>query len=217
MAKITTIKFQIKGIDYSVNVNVGVNGYFSARIPKEVAEALSLYEKLEQSTLYELEKKIKDAVERYKNAVTTQEIFILIKYQSRGFYAYRDNGFAMYAASGSPYQLSTGFGDNIDALGFQFKVCMKETVDGVENWFETRLGSKFMTGSIELESPNTYFKDDKCYHSENWKKIPFNEIALQTLTNARERIRAVSEMLLEFVKQDEEQILLTLTNQKLLG
>ncbi len=79
MAKITTIKFQIKGIDYSVNVNVGVNGYFSARIPKEVAEALSLYEKLEQSTLYELEKKIKDAVERYKNAVTTQEIFILIK------------------------------------------------------------------------------------------------------------------------------------------
>ncbi len=218
MAKVTTIKFQIKGVDYSVNVNVGSNGYFSAKIPQEVTTALSLNAKLEKNTLHELEKQLKDAVERYKNALTTQELFILIRYQSRGYYSNRADGGALYKAYGSEYELSRGMGsDDTDALAFEYKVCMKETIDGVENWFETRLGSNYTVSCPETKFPNTYFKDEKSYKHDKWKKIPFNEVALQTLFNAREKIRMVSEMLLRFVEQDEEQIMLTLTNQKLLS
>ncbi len=218
MAKVTTIKFQIKGVDYSVNVNVDSTGRFKANIPDEVALALSISKKLDTSTLAELEKRFKDAVDRYKNALTTQELFILIRYQSRGYYSNRADGGALYKAYGSEYELSRGMGsDDTDALAFEYKVCMKETIDGVENWFETQLGSTYTVSCPETEFPTTYFKDGKCYQSDKWKKIPFNEVALQTLFNAREKIRMVSEMLLRFVEQDEEQILLTLTNQKLLG
>jgi hypothetical protein len=56
MSKITDFKFAIKGVDYKVNVNCTSSGLFTANIPKEVALALNIQEKLSFPTLNELDK-----------------------------------------------------------------------------------------------------------------------------------------------------------------
>lgn len=216
MAKITTIKYQINGVNYSTNVNCGVDGYFSATLPEEVAAAFNINKSLSYSTLDLLQKSFDEEIKKYKNRVTNQELFILLRYGSSGRFADKEDGSSLFY---DKYGVSLSMTNSqSDILLFDFKVCIKENIDGNINWFETQLGHDFPFWEKEKTSiPDKYFKHGKCYDENKYKKIPFTIAALNTLKTAQEKIRILSEGLFNFIEQDEEQILLTLTNQKLLN
>jgi hypothetical protein len=168
-------------------------------------------------TLKDLEKAFFDAINRYKLAETTEELYIFIRYGSSGRYKRKENGDYLFGDYGNNYNLKNHF-DDLDSVGFEFKVVIKETVDGKINWFNARLGKDYAHFDEEhRKNPDKYHKDGTCYIVDKWKKIPFSEKAVETLTIGREKIRQISEMLFNFIELDEKAIEQKLTNQKLLS
>jgi hypothetical protein len=225
VAKITDLKFKLKGEDLSIPVNCNSGGQFTCNIPAQVSLALNIQSKLMETNLDTLRTKFYDAIERYRNAETKQELFILIRYASSGRYSEKENGYPLFGGYRHPYLLGGGssFNDNnLDGLGFEFEVAISETIDGVTNWFHAEIkdeGNALLFPELKFveHDPSEYIKGSRFYHPENYKKIPFSNTALKTLKVAQEKIRQASEMLFNFIEQDEEQILLTLTSQKLLN
>lgn len=216
MAKIKDLKFEIKGQPYTVHVNCTSSGEFTANIPTFVADALHLNNRLAKPNLRELEKTFFDAINQYKKAETTQELFLAIKYGACGRYNRRsDNDYPLFG-NGTKYEIRISFSE-IDCLGFEFEVCIKETIDGKVNWFEAKLGKDFSHIQKEHSELEKYHKSGSLYHLDKWKMIPFSDKALETLTNGQEKIRQMSEMLFNFIEQDEKVIEQRLTNTKLLS
>lgn len=217
MAKITDIKFEIKGTQYVVHVNVNSSGEFSANIPKFVAEALNIREKLLALTLAPLEKEFNDAIEKYKKAETKQELFILIRYGAGGKFCYNKQGSALFSTN-EKFDIRTDWGKIDNIVGFDFRVGIKETIDTQEHWYKANLGKSFPHWDKEENAnPEKYFKESKIDRPDTYKKIPFSQAALDTLKVAHEKLRAASEQLFNFIKQDEAEIEYRLTNQKLLN
>jgi hypothetical protein len=216
MAKIKDLKFEIKGEQHIVHVNCTSDGVFTANIPQFVASALHLNNKLTAPTLKDLERIFYDAINKYKTAETSQELYIFIRYGSSGKYKQKENGDYLFGDNGNNYNMRNHFND-LDALGFEFKVIIKETIDGKINWFNARQGKDYAHFQEEQQNPDKYHKDGTCYSVDKYKAIPFSEKAVETLTVGRERIRLISEMLFKFIEQDEKTIEQKLTNQKLLS
>jgi len=218
MAKVSEIKFDLKGQSLKINVNCTSGGQFNAKIPKDIAEALRIDERITANTLLELTDNFNEKLKKYKNIQTTEELFILVAYQARGRYTYRKDGSALFGWNNSIYKIDISFSEIDNALGLDFFVAIKQTIDGKDKWFKAKLGSEFSHICKEYNYPTAYHKHMPItsYRLERFKIIPFNQKALDTLNSAQERFRELSEMLFNFISQDEEKILLTLTTQKLL-
>lgn len=217
MAKIKDLKFEVAGEKFSIAVNCGVSGQFTTTLPSNVASALRLNSKLSAPSLSELEKIFFGAINRYKVAETKQNLFILIRYEACGFYTEKKDGSVLFGTNDRRYYMNR-FHNETDAIGFEFQVAIEEVVDGVSNWFKAKAGRDFPRWEEEkTNNPDKYYKDGTFYNTDKWKKIPFSEKAVETLTIGRERIRQISEMLFNFIELDEKAIEQKLTNQKLLS
>jgi len=215
MAKITTEKFEIAGKEYQVHINCTSTGQFNANIPQFVATALGIDARLSSINLSDIVTALRTAIRKYKEAETSQELFILIRYRASGDCNWSSKGTVLFNQQ-SPYHLSVSFeSSSVSCVALDYKLAFKETVDGVVKWYEAREGHKFFN---ESEDENKLYKGSHIWDSslKNFKAIPYSEIAVASLDNAKEKLRAASELLFNFIEQDEEQILLTLTNQKLL-
>lgn len=220
MAKVSDIKFQVKGVDYKVNVNCTSSGQFNANIPKEVAEALRIDEKITAETLHDLNEKFKNSLDKYKSLETVETVHIFVAYQARGAYSYRKDGSVLFENCDKKYNIEISFSTNDNAFGFDFFVAIKQTIDGKDKWFRAQLGKDHSPiQEKQYSQPDIYHKCGSIsdHRLERYKIIPFNETALNTLQFAEDKLRSVSEMLFDFINQDEEMISLALTNQKLLN
>lgn len=219
MAKVTDFKFQINGEDFKVNVNCTSSGEFTANIPEVVASALGIDDRFVKKTLEELRTEFFQALKKYKEAETKQELFIWIKYASSGNLNRYSDGSPLFGGYQHKYELQMNSWNYIDAVGLSFKVMIKETVDAVESWYNTRQGKEYLNCNPEQQSnPEKYYKENqKTSLDKHWKAIPYSEPALQTLLSAREGLRKISELLFNFIEQDEKMIEQTLLKQKLLS
>jgi len=221
MAKVTTLKFQIKGVDYSVNVNCTSTGEFTASLPFEVSRDLSLRQKLTANSLAELRSEFHNAINRYKEAETSKEYFIAIKYKASGRYAEDEGGRPLFGGYSNDYNFHNSF-DTIQGVGFTFMVCIKQTKDSVVTWFATNIqgeGNTILHPELKfIEHPiDDYVKSTTLSSPEKWKKIPYSAEALRTLNHAQENIRKISHLLFLFIEQDESKMVAMLNNNKLLG
>lgn len=217
MAKISTIKFPFKGVELSVNVNCTSSGQFNANLPDEVAEALRIDKKIKSATLSDLEKIFNDALKKYRESETKEELFILIAYHARGEFTKDSDGNYLFGGYSHKYDLKVNFDKPKNAIGLDFTVAIKQTVDNVPKWFKAKLGSDCSwLQKKEYSQPNVYHKQGEIYHVSEYKQIPFSEPALESLKNVSEKLRKASEILFHFIEQDEKQIEFILTKNKLL-
>ena len=217
MAKVTDFKFDINGQNYIVHVNCNSSGQFSANLPDAVSDALRITAQLTAPTLEKLSTTFNDAIKAYKTRETKQELFILMAYYARGNYAKYKSGNILFGGHGHKYHLDVSFSKPQNAIGLDFFVAVKETIDGKPIWYKAKLGSECSYIQDQSKEPDKWHKMEKVYHPDDYKAIPFSEAALQSLNNANEKIRAASETLFHFIEQDEIQIEYLLTNQKLLN
>ncbi len=216
MAKISEIKFDIKGTQFKLNVNCNSSGVFTANVPELVCESLGIQREQNASTLSELERKIKDAIEKYKNSETTEELYIFIKYGCCGDYNSYGSIKDGTLHNDKRFKVVINFND-ASCLLFDFKIVMKEVIDGVVGYYSVIKGKNTSGANREEQDPNKYYKYEKLHMVEDWIKIPYTEEAFINLSQAKEKIRMVSEMLFNFVSKDENEISLILNNQKLLN
>ena len=215
MAKIKKIELRLQGKDFVININCNSSGEFTANLPDEIAIALGLTKRQEASTLKRIEDVIYSSYKRYLNAETNHEFFIAIEYKARGVYTFRDGDldFVLFPSS-SEYQMS-GFSESIDAIGFEFKVLIKETVDGVSTYYEVRLDKDMSMLNQEAEELKKY-KAGRVHLRSHVKLIPYSETALNTLKDARNKLIAISAMLFNFPQKPTEEIESILTSGRLL-
>lgn len=221
MAKIKDLKFKLHSAEYSVPIRVLSSGLFVVKLPIEVTKPLGLNSEISVKSLRELEIEFFEVLDRFRKAETRQELVILIRYGASGKYQERKDGSYMFGQNGNDYYIKSSF-DSMPSLGFEFEVAIKETVDTVESWFKAIHTSEMSW----LDSPkedegresDKYYKRSTMYGVSKYKAIPFSKEALSSLKNAQEKIRAASELLFDFIDQDEKLIELMLTNTKgLLG
>ena len=208
MAKVGVIKFKLKGVDEKANVNCNSSGQFSAKLPTEIAEALRINEELTSTKLTTLEVEFEDCIRKYESIKTTYETFIIVAYQARGKYIERKDGGHLFFYNDDKHKITVSFSEISNAVGLDFEVAIKETIDGKERWFETELGDDGAYTKTNTQIKSSLLKRGKA--------IPFNKAALDTLNAAQEQFRTLSEILFNFISQDESKILEILTNQKLL-
>lgn len=218
MAKISEIKFDIKGEKFTVNTNCNSKGIFTAKIPQIVSEALNIHSELSSATHDDLCEKINKAIIKYKTAETTQELYIIIKYASYGGYNRKQGSDLGVLHNDSRFKIHLSFNQE-SVLMFDFKVCVKETVDNSVNWFNTRLGYDMAQPFDKRNEadPHKYYKYDKFGSVEGWIKIPYTEEAFINLSQAKEKIRMASETIFNFISKDESEISLILNSQKILS
>jgi hypothetical protein len=138
MAKVKDIKFDINGEAFSVNINVNKDGWFSARIPNIVSQALNIESTLSFNNLTSLEKEFSECLKKYKTAKTSEELFIGIRYGHSGDYAKKADGEFI---NSNKYGVHLSFSHNTSSvLVFDYDVYIKESVDSNVNWFPARRG-----------------------------------------------------------------------------
>lgn len=216
MAKIKTLRFEIKKEMFSININCTTKGLFTANLPLEIYQPLNLEGRLVEDTLELLESNIYKAFNKYKNAATKEELSIFIKYGSGGDFAKKENGDLLSGNYENKYPLRADWGRIENLLGFDFKVTIKETIDGNVNWYNTRLGYKEEFKGGAKGERKTYHKHTHVSDSDKYKAIPFNENYLSTLKLISEKIRNASEILYNFISQDEKVIENILSSKKAL-
>jgi hypothetical protein len=209
MPKVTDFKFKLDNEEYCVHVNCTSSGKFTANLPQKVATALSLNSKLEKSTLEELSKDFYHALDRFKKAETKEEVFINIRYAACGNFRLNSKGRAMFSQQEGGLYLDVSFG-GISAVGFEFEMLIKETVDHVETWYEAELGKDVLTTRNDKFIPDKYYKRRSTHINEGSKTIPFSKESLATLKATQEVLRATSETLYKFITQDDKKIELML-------
>jgi hypothetical protein len=217
MAKVSTIKTEIKGVEHNININVNSRGIFSCKLPIYVATDLRIESEHTSLVLHELETKIKGFIKAYKNSVTTHKMFILVAYQARGKYIEKQDGSYLFGYQDDNYKIDISFSQIDNAIGLDFIVAIEEVIDGKSEWFKAR---KNEDGNYVMPDKFTFLNKGS-HVSRNMlkraKKIPFSIEALNTLNNAQEKFRALSELLFNFINQDEEKIMFALINNKLLN
>lgn len=205
MAKVDELKFSINNENFKIPINIGVSGLFRANLPQEVARKLNLKSEMSADTLSALRYEFFGVLERYKTAATSQFLYLAIRYGSCGVYNRKENGDALFFHMNSSYKVDN-WSDDIDKIAFEYRVVIMESVDGVEKWYTTH---KSIEGVFEKH--NTF------YNSGNkWKTIPYDETCHQTLIKAEEGLRKISETLFNFMEQDTDKIIASLSNNQLL-
>jgi hypothetical protein len=210
MAKIKKIEFIIQEVYHKVDVNCSARGTFSLKLPIYVHEKLRIDPEITSSSLGDLETKFEKILYEYKTCSVTEEFFIIVAYQAKGKYIETKDGGHMYFYRDDKYKIDVSFGEIENAVGIDFEVCVKETINDNSIWYEAKID----------EESGLYKKINRKVNSNLLKRgkvLPFNETAIETLNQAQEKFRSLSEMLFKFINQDEEKILLTLTSQKLLN
>lgn len=210
MPKVSELKYEIAGVSYKTNINCNSSGIFSANLPSEVSEALRIQKQLSNQSLNTLEKLFHEHLSNYKKASTTQELFIIIGYQARGRYADKKDGGVLFSHLDSNYKIDISFSEITNAIGLDFEVCIKETIDNKAKWF---IADKDEDGNYVKEYGRTVSNS----FLRRGKIIPFNQNALNTLNKVQEKFRSLSEVLFDFIKQDETLILNQLIQNKLLS
>lgn len=217
MAKVSEIKTDINGIYYKININVNSRGIFSCKIPKQMAEDLRIEMEHTSYILHELETKIKTFITSYKNKVTTYELFILVAYHAKGKYIEDSKGGHMFYYNDEKYKIDVSFGDIDNAIGLDFVVAVKETIDGKDEWFKAQLNEE---GEYIVPCKNT-FSTKGIRITRNLLKrariIPYSKKSFDTLLSVQNKFRSLSQLLFEFINKDENEIISILTNNKLLN
>lgn len=219
MAKVSELKFNLKDVDYKINVNCNSVGIFTVKLPFEVAEELKIHTKIEDTSLAGLNHKFKYAFDAYKNRQTVETLHILISFHAKGDYTYRKNGSVLFSQQNDRHTIKVSFSEIKNAVGLDFTVAIKQTIDGKEFWFKALLGKDFSHICKESNYPDLYHKRETISNGVliRSKIIPFDQSALDTLLNAQEKFRQLSEVLYDFISQDEARILNQLNSQKLLN
>lgn len=217
MAKVSVIKTEIKGIEYNININVNSRGIFSCKIPQQVSDDLRIEIEHTSFVLNELESKIKSFIDTYKNSVTTYEIFILVAYQACGDYIKNIDGGHLFYYNDDNYKIQTTFSEIDNAIGLDFKVAIKETIDGKDEWF---IAKKNDDGEFTMPCKHTHsYRGVRVSRSflKRAKAIPFTNNALNTLLGVQEKFRALSELLFKFITKDNDEIVTILNTNRLLN
>lgn len=216
MARVDTIELNIDGTKYKYNVNVGKAGIFKCILDLSISEKLGLKtNKILSSKLSDLKTEINTVYINYLNATTKEFTYIWILYKSDGKYSENKQGYSLFHHT-SKYSLRQT-GREPDGLHFDFGVVIKEkSSTGVEIWYETQKGQGCINFNEEnLKDPNKYYKRRQTYRVDG-KLIPYSKEAFDTLEKAREGIRSISEILFNFINQDENLIEASLLGGNLL-
>ncbi len=93
MPKVKSIKFNVAGQDYDVNINVSAKtGMFTCRIPATAAALIGLPNEIKSKELAEVELTINRAVQKYKEATITFRKIIVVFRELGGDLAKAEDG-----------------------------------------------------------------------------------------------------------------------------
>lgn len=209
MAKVDTIKLDIDGELYTYNINVGKSGIFKCNLDFHVAQRLGIDPSQVSDKLVKVKDTIMSAYKDYMEATKVQEPYIAIRYQANGSYRWKVGGKEpIFPNYGSPYNLHSS-SSAPDCLGFDFKVYIKETSSsGNEGWYNAYFDD---TGKLRKKRSHFCFS-----RPTDCKIIPYTEEAYKTLSKARDGIRTISEILFNFMEQDENAMIESLIKGNLL-
>lgn len=205
MAKIDELKFSFNNENFKIPVNVGINGLFRAKLPREVADKLNIKMELSFETLSSLRAEFFGTLDRYKKAETKQFLYLAIRYGSSGIYNKDQEGNGLFFNMSSKYKIDN-WSDDVDKIAFEYRIVMMESVDGVEKWYTTN------------EHPKGVFNQHGHFSNtgDKWKVIPYDENCHKTLAKAAEGLRKISETLFNFMEQDTDKFIASLSNNQLL-
>jgi len=205
MARVGKIKYEFQNEHLQSPISCNSSGEFSCRLPIGISTALMLPYELKGKTMEDVTNAFFDALNRYKNAKTKQEILIHIQYQASGNYNWSLAKNSVLFDGNSDYHMRMAFSE-MDALAFKFNVVIKETVDGTETLYRAVKGKNMAHGE-HMDEPEKYFKYGNYYPgNENGKYIPYSDKALDSLELVQERIRSASEVLFNFIEQPAQAI-----------
>jgi len=216
MARVSKIKFEFLGETNEVPVNCGSSGVFTCKIPAQVASALQIHQDLSAKTLSELEKEFFAALSTFKESTRSEEVLICIIYKASGSFQMRADGMPMFGGYRNKYCMEMSSWDYIDAVGFEYNVLIKETINAKFKYFEARKGESNAFNK-DNDDPNKWYKWSEFSVKDGHKLIPYSEEAEATLKRAAETIRKMSEMLFDFIEKDPALIEAHLKNQTLIG
>lgn len=214
MAKIKDLKFELAGKECKEPLNCNVKGEFSTALPLEISNALNLNRVIRGSTIESVQTSFYDAIHLYKNSKTTYSLFILIEYKASGFYRQSETGSFLFDQF-SKFNYGNSY-NSLPVIAFDFDLAIKKTVAGQESWFKA---SPYEKKYHREDEPiiDGYVCGSWLHSINNFKIIPFSQAAFETLQKGRGNLRKISEMLYEFINQDEALLVASLTSGKLLN
>ena len=208
MAKVDTIKMHIEGKDYVYNINVGKAGIFKCSIDWKVANVLGVETLMENQKLQDLRISILTPYKAYLEAEIQYSVWLGIEYKANGFNTQKKDGFPMFTRhTGCKSFYADGFHfTKASALLFGFKIYIKQdNSTGTTIWHEAeKMPDDFEAGKFDKIYEG--FRMERSTTSTYGKVIPYSDKALDTLKKASEGIRGISEILFNFLSQDEELI-----------
>lgn len=204
MARIDTLKFNINDKEYESHVNVNKAGIFSVHLHWEVTQAFNLGNigEISGTSKDKLINPILTAYSEYKKSKTVYSLHLAIEYKASNHFTYYENGHSMFNQFEEFYE--RGYEKVVNKLFFGYKVYCKEV---------NSLGAVIWHEAVNIESGEAHgrkvfdgFYVGSIVYGVSGKIIPYTKEAEETLRKAKEGIRKISEILFNFISQDEKLI-----------
>lgn len=209
MARIDTIEMIIENETYKYNINVTKTGWFRCSINWKVKKTLGIEDiTIDSKTLDELKNKVLIPYHNYLESKKIDETYISITYKASGkFKVTNDSRFSdrSLASDGS-------------RLMFDFNVYIKSKHStGTESWYIARKGQGCVNyNEGDLSDPNKWYKHRSTFNVDG-VLIPYSDTCYETLLNARNGLKGISDILFNVLNQDVELISSSLSGGNILN
>lgn len=212
MARIKTEIYEIDGHTIEVNFNCSKSGVFSTSLPFSMVEKLGIERgKLESTSLSDIENTISKAFIAYKEANTSYNLKIAIKFGACGDFTKLPDGEwnkMFMGGNDSPYILRNHFSEIGSVIGLDYEVLIEENRDGRITYHHAvpkdrldiiRSWQKEVGNFVTLESRRL---------SSKVKLIDYSEFALQNLQSITVQLQKASAFLVDLVSSEEIELIL---------
>lgn len=209
MPKVKSIKFNIAGQDYDVNINVSAKtGLFTCRIPATAAALIGLPNEINAKLLAEVEHTINLAVEKYKEATITYRKIIVVFLELGGDFANEEDGSPLLNQPEYHKFRSGSFStpaNNELALGF--KICVVKSIDGKETVYNTCSVTQQTAEYVnETNSYDGLFLKGIASSLNRGVVIPYTPEAYQTLCDIKAQVKRAANFLFRMLSMDADKV-----------
>lgn len=217
MARIKTKKYEFDKEEIEVIFNCSSSGVFSTNLHYTIQKKLNLDDRIEGSSLKEVEDILDKAFLDYKNAHTSYRLLIAIRFgANRDFTMNRDNTYNVcFDKEDGRYKLDGLFCD-IPCIGIEFSVIIEENRDGRIYYHKTLPKGTLSCFNDSITIGNYVSIGGSHYMNSKYKLIEYSEVALKNLKSIKEQLRKASAFIVGLLTNEKMEAILGNENLKLL-
>ena len=219
MPKIKTIKIRLGETIYDIVVKCSTNGKFSFEAPGSLISMVNQLDEISRcyfDSLKDLEHKVYQAIDKYKNSVIKRRLVVKVDFGASGKFIKDDEGYPLpqFSNIGGRFCINNVFTDGCSLIKFGYNVLIEETINDCVIYYSTIKCNDAIKYDRRI---GDYIQSNYRVHLDKDENVlPYSDDIINSLNSIEQQLKNAALFLSQLLTSDKLEQILTLGNLKLL-